>query len=246
MGRVSHDERKSRSQSKLCGESTDQKISTTTYPRSLARSISPPPRAAIFKSKGLSQQVEPPKVVGNSAFERFLVRQAERFFEEVSLLIGDVVANGRSFDEQAGTAAVAGIFCGKVSRGPNDGFAHPLGIVLLVLHQKRRAREPGICQPLARDAGCLFQLSKKSEGVVHFALVVGDLPFGREESCELEFGFEGVGIARIPGEELLDGFPLYEEVVSRQQGCLIARSRLLLGTRVERYDMAPVLRDASA
>ena len=78
---------------------------------------------------------------------------------------------------------------------------------VLVLHQERSAREPGICQPLTRNAGCLFQLSKQSKGVVYFALVVGNLSFSGEDSGELELGIEGVGIARIPGEELLDGLP---------------------------------------
>ena len=161
-------------------------------------------------------------------------------------MIRDVVANGRSLDEQAGTAAVAGIFCGKVSRGPNDGFAHPLGVVILVLHQERRAREPGIRQPLARDARRLFQLSEKSEGLVHVALVVGDLAFGREESCELELASKAWGSPGYLTRNCSMAFRCMRRWFLASRAASSRVAGFFFGTRVERYDMAPVLCRAGA
>ena len=68
------------------------------------------------------------------AFERFLGRQTQSLFEKVSLLAGDVVANGRRLDQQPGTAAVTGILCSEISRGQNDRFANLPGIAILILH----------------------------------------------------------------------------------------------------------------
>ena len=121
--------------------------------------------------------------------------KAERFFEEVSLLIGDVVANGRSFDKQAGTAAVAGIlgtkFCADQTMDSRVRSVLPFWFCI-----KSDARENPASANLSRGTPGDFSSSPRSRSA-------SSTCFGRwrsclrpRGSCELEFGLEGVGIAQ--------------------------------------------------